>query len=313
LPPDSYLRLLLLGILVTLILSPPPQIQAQEDTVTYFSRDEFPVTLSWPGALQRQLSIEIPDDLSNVTQAELSLTVYDSDRRGEARFEVEDEEYRIPRTGSEQIGSFNFKIPVEGLSNTIIILFIYESGFLSDGIEIRALSLTLTFSRPENPLPIADPGDTYYGVEGSEVLFNGSESYDPDGTIQAYLWIFGDNASSTDAKPIHSYLTDGEYLVTLTVTDNDGASTTATTRAIIDDIDPLAYFIVTPVTTTPTPIYRFTDVSSSHDGIVQWAWDFGDGAQSTDSEPLHAYPSPGNYSITLLVSEADGDQAALTY
>jgi hypothetical protein len=96
------------------------------------------------------------------------------------------------------------------------------------------------------------------------------------------------------------------------VTDNDGASTTETTQAIIDDADPVAFFSVDPVATTPTLVYRFTDASTSHDGIVDWSWAFGDGAWSKDPKPLHAYSAPGNYSVTLTVSEADGDEATFT-
>jgi PKD repeat protein len=285
------------------------RVQAQEETVTYYSREELPVSLSQFNP-ESELSIEIPDALADVRRAILTLTVSDSNQRGEAIFEVEDEDYSIPPSGSGR-GTFEFEIPVEDLSSLVTIHFTLENR-IRDGIEINELSLELTLIGSSNSPPIAVPGDTYHGVEGSELQFDGSTSYDPDGVIQAYLWTFGDNISSTESKPRHSYLSDGEYFITLTVTDNDDASTTAATLAIIDDIDPIAFFSVTSVATTATPIYRFTDDSTSYDGIVQWFWDFGDGAQSTDPEPLHAYPMPGNYTVTLMVSEADGDQATLT-
>jgi subtilisin family serine protease len=54
--------------------------------------------------------------------------------------------------------------------------------------------------------------------------FDGSGSTDPDGTINSYDWNFGDE--STGAGPIvsHSFASDGTYLVTLTVTDDDDAT-----------------------------------------------------------------------------------------
>jgi chitodextrinase len=52
---------------------------------------------------------------------------------------------------------------------------------------------------------------------------------------------------------------------------------------------------------------QFTDASSDHDGtVVQWRWSFGDGATSEQAEPLHVYPAPGEYEVTLMVTDNDG-------
>jgi len=62
------------------------------------------------------------------------------------------------------------------------------------------------------------------------VQFDGSESYDKDGDIVLYSWDFGDGTTSTQQNPTHTYSSQGTYIVTLTVTDNDGtiSSKTAT-------------------------------------------------------------------------------------
>ena len=65
--------------------------------------------------------------------------------------------------------------------------------------------------------------------------FDGSGSSDPDGSIVAYDWDFGDGNSGTGVSPTHSYAAAGLYTVSLTVTDNAGATDTATTTAVIDD------------------------------------------------------------------------------
>ena len=49
---------------------------------------------------------------------------------------------------------------------------------------------------------------------------------DTDGTIVSYVWDYGDGASGSGANPSHSYASGGSYQVTLTVTDDDGATTT---------------------------------------------------------------------------------------
>jgi chitodextrinase len=60
------------------------------------------------------------------------------------------------------------------------------------------------------------------------VQFSSAGSSDSDGSIVAYLWDFGDDKTSTDANPSHTYRRSRTFTVTLTVTDNDGATDSAT-------------------------------------------------------------------------------------
>ena len=54
------------------------------------------------------------------------------------------------------------------------------------------------------------------------------ESSDSDGNIASWAWDFGDTFTSTDQNPVHGFAGTGSYQVSLTVTDNDGSSTTLT-------------------------------------------------------------------------------------
>jgi len=54
------------------------------------------------------------------------------------------------------------------------------------------------------------------------MVFDASESFDPDGTIQSYIWDFGDGMTGLGAIVVHTYESPGEYTVMLTVTDNAG-------------------------------------------------------------------------------------------
>ena len=56
------------------------------------------------------------------------------------------------------------------------------------------------------------------------ITFNGTGSSDPDGDPLTYLWSFGDGGTATGATPTHTYVTGGQFSVTLTVTDPDGLS-----------------------------------------------------------------------------------------
>jgi subtilisin len=73
-------------------------------------------------------------------------------------------------------------------------------------------------SQPNQP-PIADFG---YAMDGLTVTFT-DQSTDPDGSVEAWAWTFGDGATSNEQHPVHSYAAGGTYTVTLTVTDNVGA------------------------------------------------------------------------------------------
>ncbi|MGB9717347.1 MAG: PKD domain-containing protein [Thermoproteota archaeon] len=59
---------------------------------------------------------------------------------------------------------------------------------------------------------------------GEKVMFDASASNDPDGSISLYKWEFGDGGEGTGVNVNHYYHGLGDYLATLTVTDNEGAS-----------------------------------------------------------------------------------------
>ena len=62
------------------------------------------------------------------------------------------------------------------------------------------------------------------GCAGLACALDGSSSTDPDGSVAAYSWAFGDGSSGTGAKPSHTYAAAGSYSVVLTVTDDKGAT-----------------------------------------------------------------------------------------
>jgi PKD repeat protein len=85
--------------------------------------------------------------------------------------------------------------------------------------------------------PVADPNDPYNGMAGVPVAFDGGASSDPDGTIVAYNWDFGDGKTGSGATPSHSYIAAGTFNVTLEVMDDSGAVDSAMTTATIVPVD----------------------------------------------------------------------------
>ena len=91
--------------------------------------------------------------------------------------------------------------------------------------ETTICEFTVTAGGPTNQRPTASFTDDCTDLNCN---FDGSASSDPDGTIIAYSWDFGDGTSATGATPSKTYATAGNYNVSLTVTDNDNATDTET-------------------------------------------------------------------------------------
>jgi len=130
-------------------------------------------------------------------------------------------------------------------------------------------------------------------------------STDPDGTVVAWAWQFGDGATSDEQSPQHTFGSAGAYDVILTVTDDGGAT---------DDV--MRQVSVTPQNQGPQAAFAvvcdllsctFTDESTDSDGtVVGWSWSFGDGATSDQQNPQHTYASGGTYTVSLTVTDDDG-------
>jgi|GEM_PF-5721411 len=60
---------------------------------------------------------------------------------------------------------------------------------------------------------------------------------------------------------------------------------------------------------TAVPI-QFNDASSGVDPATSWLWDFGDGAFSTDEDPMHQYDLPGIFEITMIAYNDGGSDTA---
>ena len=160
-----------------------------------------------------------------------------------------------------------------------------------------------------NKSPVAIFTESAENVYVDETIsFNAAESYDPDGTIVAYSWDFGDGSTATGVTVSHDYSDKGFYLVTLTVTDNDGATASAHATKTVMNRPPVASFTETAetVNTDETISFDASDSSDPDGSIVNYSWDFGDGTKGTGVSIQHAYSQDGTYTVTLTVTDDDG-------
>jgi PKD repeat protein len=159
----------------------------------------------------------------------------------------------------------------------------------------------------ENAAPTAHAGGPYSGIEGNSITLDASASADPDGIIASYSWNFGDGKTGSGVKPSHVYTENGVYSVTLTVTDNNGAQSSASTTVSVDNVPPSVNAGLDKNGIVGESLIFsgfYTDPGSVDTHTLQWS--FGDGSTSSSITSTHAYTSAGQYTVSLTVTDDDG-------
>jgi PKD repeat protein len=186
---------------------------------------------------------------------------------------------------------------------TVILRVVDNEGLVGSKVAIQIVK-----NRP----PVAALTEATSIINEKEaVSFYASPSHDLDGTIVSYSWDFGDGTTATGNTVTHSYTNTGFYNVTLTVTDNDGATDTRVHPLHVTNVvnnPPVASFTATAETVNIDETLSF-DASETYDSdgsIVAYSWDFGDGTAVTGVTAEHAYSQAGTYTVTLTVTDNDG-------
>ncbi|HSN71911.1 MAG TPA: PKD domain-containing protein [Steroidobacteraceae bacterium] len=123
------------------------------------------------------------------------------------------------------------------------------------------------------------------GTAPLTVMFKGQSSKDPDGRVVDYRWnIGGTNANGPVAK--HVFTQPGDFVVTLTVTDNRGASDTSapvTIRILGDTTAPAPTDPVEPPPSNTAPTISGTPSTSVNSGM---SYSFQPSASDADGDSL---------------------------
>ena len=153
--------------------------------------------------------------------------------------------------------------------------------------------------------------------DGLTCSLDATVSSDTDGSIVTYDWSFGDGAGGIFGNPTvsHTYPATGEYSVELQVTDDDGATATASTLLTVSE----------PANQLPHASFTFSchDLSCSFDAtdsadvdgtISTYSWSFGEGVDDTTLDvptASHTYAAAGQYLVALQVTDNDGATATV--
>lgn len=119
-------------------------------------------------------------------------------------------------------------------SNLNVIPAIMNNGYFDNRLTV-----------PQPPVAIFDYSPKPVLVNQT-VTFNGSASYDPDGTVVSWAWNFGDSGIGSGMVVTHSYSSDGNFTVTLNVTDNDGQSDSTTMGIAVYAFQPARLYVDPP-------------------------------------------------------------------
>ena len=148
--------------------------------------------------------------------------------------------------------------------------------------------------------------------EGDEGTYSAASSIDPNGTVVSYAWNFGDGTTGSGATASHVFAQDGVYAVTVTVTDNDGLTDTATINVTVANVAPdLGSFA--DATLQAGDAYTVDGVFTDP-GADPWTAtvDWGDGSAPSQAmltsrsfSLVHVYAAAGTFTVTVTVADDD--------
>ncbi len=161
-----------------------------------------------------------------------------------------------------------------------------------------------------NVAPTADAGVDQVVDEGDLVVFSGSHTDPGSSDTHTYSWDFGDSSPSASGTSVtHLYADNGIYIVTLTVTDDDGGVGTDSLEVTVLNVAPTAEAGVDQTVDEGDVVLfsgSFTDPGTAD--THTYFWDFGDGSPviSDTLSPQYIYGDNDDYIVTLTVEDDDG-------
>jgi PKD repeat protein len=171
-------------------------------------------------------------------------------------------------------------------------------------------STVVTVELPTVEPPNAAPEASFdSSCSGLVCTFDGRASTDSDGTIASYNWSFGDGAGAVGGSTTtsHTYGQAGTYAVTLTVTDDAGATGKVSESITVTNAAPTARFTIS--CSELTCDVDATDSFDADGAIPGYRWDFGDGSGGSGRLARHTYPQPRTYTVTLTVTDNAGSSS----
>ncbi len=253
---------------------------------------------------------QISGDLSGETGVPLSLIATVTDPGGDAIEYAWDFGDSSPVQAGPNLSTVSHAFSAAGVYLVTLVATDAQGAFSQETVSIDVNAV---------PVISALNVDRSSSVEGDVVSFEVVAS-DADGHVLAYQWDFGDGSLPLfSASPSHAFADDGDFTVSVTVTDQLGAVTSQS--------------MVFPVLNGPPQILALVGQSSGPMGqaltfrgsvidpaggadTLTWSWDWGDGGTASDGVDLHtathSWSGAGSYSLVLTVADEDGGSTSQT-
>ena len=183
--------------------------------------------------------------------------------------------------------------------------------------QLSQTELTVEVDPPNTP-PVARISATPNPASvGQDVEFSASASTDDRGIIGC-RWSFGDGSEGQGTSASHRYQLAGDYTVTLVVTDEDGATSSATTTLSVQgEAEAQDGAVVARISASAASLalgeavtFDGTASTSATGRVVHYVWTFGDGDSTEGSIVTHRYLAPGQFTVRLIVADASGSVAS---
>ena len=235
-------------------------------------------------------------------------------------FTYDGQTFNVDSSGDDQTAPSNTY--ANDVAETVALRVRDEDGGVSS-----ISSATVTVS---NVPPVANPGASYIGDEGTPVTFGGSAT-DPGADTLTFEWDFTfsgtfqtDQSGDGLTVPDNTYTDNGDFTVALRVRDDDTVSDVVTAAVTISNVLPTAdaggpYEVV-----DGTPVTFAGSATDPGDDTLTYEWDFeyngvtfNTGGPTTNSGvdltgPSYTYPSDGVFTAALRVRDDDGVSGVVT-
>ncbi|MBN1154304.1 PKD domain-containing protein [candidate division KSB1 bacterium] len=176
---------------------------------------------------------------------------------------------------------------------------------VDDGLGLANSRHSTAITAVINDPPMANAGENESYCSGEVIIFNASNSRDPENGLLKYFWDFGDSTTAEGLNPTKIYKKDGVYQVKLTVQDDSGlpCNTDVAIKSIEIIESPVAIAGPDQEVCTHTQVFFDGTASRDFDGVVNsYFWDFGDGTTGGGATPTHSYKKAGVYRVVLTIT-----------
>lgn len=122
----------------------------------------------------------------------------------------------------------------------------------------------------------------------------------------SYLWLFGDNTTSTAQSPSHAYNSTGTYTVKLVAIGANGCADTMTRTAYVRVGTPAGAITANPSSGCAPATLSFQAASGTTIPVSSYAWNFGDGTTGSGQALPHTYTAAGTYVVVVTFTLSTG-------